>query len=283
MLQTATDRYIDAFWVMPNLPQGVRVWCHKLLHLKSLGNFFNVQTSVYHVVRYVIKGSGLVKVNSISYNINAGMMFSALPGVYIEMRDTPDNPWQWLELQLTGEDAGCLVQGMGFVSGNPVVELPDWRAGRVWRRMFAYYRREDRTPYQAVSLLYEFVDACGAAHNYREQDSGYGRLVDMARSIIESQGRLEINVNDLARRLGVERSTLFRAFREELEMTPSQYVNAKRLAMAVDMLANTGLKVSSIAALCGFSSDKYFINWFGAHKGCSPAKWRRSRPVLPTT
>ena len=65
-----------------------------------------------------------------------------------------------------------------------------------------------------------------------------------------------------------------RMFRESFGMPPHQYVLARRLTRACELLRQGALPLSEIALACGFSSASHFSNRFRGALGASPGEYR---------
>ena len=70
-------------------------------------------------------------------------------------------------------------------------------------------------------------------------------------------------------------SQLQRVFKRSTRMSLSQYVTQLRIGRACQMLVQTGLPMSHIAAECGFSDTAHFTRQFRAAKGLPPTRYRR--------
>jgi AraC family transcriptional regulator len=75
----------------------------------------------------------------------------------------------------------------------------------------------------------------------------------------------------------VEISPLYlpRAFKSAVGQSPHQYVLARRIERARDLLRNTDSPIVEVALSSGFSSQSHLCNWFLRSVGVSPAAYRR--------
>jgi transcriptional regulator GlxA family with amidase domain len=83
-------------------------------------------------------------------------------------------------------------------------------------------------------------------------------------------------VAGLAANLGVSHSSLYRAFRDQLGQTPSDYMQRLRIEEAKMQLRAGGQSCTQIAMKLGFSSSQYFSQTFKRYTGRSPLEYRRS-------
>lgn len=73
---------------------------------------------------------------------------------------------------------------------------------------------------------------------------------------------------------------LTRNFRKYLNMTPTEYINQKRISYAAELLLNESHEVIDICFMCGFNSLSHFYHLFKKTYGCSPIKFIRNHSGL---
>ncbi len=104
----------------------------------------------------------------------------------------------------------------------------------------------------------------------------------MARAVAEAEHYFaehfaeSVNIEQLARKLGVAYSHFRRAFKMQTGFAPWQYMVHLRLSRARRMLASSDATLDDIANQLRFSSSSHFSVTFKKAYGISPAIWRRS-------
>lgn len=68
--------------------------------------------------------------------------------------------------------------------------------------------------------------------------------------------------------------TLSRMFKSQVGIGFTEYVNAKRLDYAKELLLTTSYSIREISILSGFGNDNYFSRIFKASTGVSPTRFR---------
>lgn len=68
---------------------------------------------------------------------------------------------------------------------------------------------------------------------------------------------------------------LCRVFKSVMSVTPTEYINSKRLEYAVYLLMQTSEEIIDISMLCGFSSLSHFYHLFKQKYHCPPSKFRK--------
>lgn len=99
------------------------------------------------------------------------------------------------------------------------------------------------------------------------------RTARALRHIAANLGK-DLRMPALAEAAGMSERSLLRAFREELETTPADYVQRARVAEAQRRLTAPRAPAKRIAGLCGFSSAEVMRRAFHRELGVSPADYR---------
>ena len=98
--------------------------------------------------------------------------------------------------------------------------------------------------------------------------------VSKALSIIHARYAEELDVESLAREVGVSRSVLGERFAELIGEPPMRYCARWRMQVAAEMLRD-GESSAKIAYAVGFNSEPAFNRAFKREYGAPPATWRR--------
>jgi len=79
----------------------------------------------------------------------------------------------------------------------------------------------------------------------------------------------------LAQLQGINASYLSSLFRRETGQTVTDYVNRKRIRLAMRLLGTTKLQVQTVALRCGISDVNYFSKLFRKYTQRTPKEYRR--------
>lgn len=104
--------------------------------------------------------------------------------------------------------------------------------------------------------------------------AGHDETIKALMIFVQEHFHEAISVDRLAQQAHISRRGCFRLFREELHMSPLEYIRGVRLQQAHRMLVNTNLSLTEIASRCGFSSGSYFGKAFREDYGCAPMTYR---------
>ena len=85
-----------------------------------------------------------------------------------------------------------------------------------------------------------------------------------------------LRLDDLADHAGMSRRTFTRHFRQEVGLSPGQWLTQQRIALARQLLESTDLPEDRIAERAGFGTAASFRQHLQAAVGVSPHAYRRT-------
>jgi AraC-like DNA-binding protein len=116
-------------------------------------------------------------------------------------------------------------------------------------------------------------------HDLTETEAG--RVESVALEKVEKAitwfgSRLASNpsVEEVGRAVGLSVSQLRRNFQEILRQSPKKVFDQLRFQRAIQLMTDTGMKLSTVAESCGFDSLSAFSRAFKGRFGISPEHWR---------
>jgi AraC family transcriptional regulator len=88
----------------------------------------------------------------------------------------------------------------------------------------------------------------------------------------------DLSLEAMAEEVEISPLYLPRAFKSAVGQSPHQYVLARRIERARELLRDTDLPIVDVALSSGFSSQSHLSNWFLRMVGVSPATYRKQGP-----
>jgi len=182
-----------------------------------------------------------------------------------------------------------LVFGMHFASPAGVVpadrwaELPDRvLLGALARSSDTAYRRGDPLGQRQAKLCLEQLLGLiwNAAHS--PQPSATDTAVQEVAQAIRQDPSHDWSVAAMAAQASLSRAQFTRRFVAQHGVPPAQYVIRARVERAHQLLTETGMTVTQVAAALGYTDVAYFSRQYKFRTGTSPGQVRRERsgPLL---
>ena len=90
----------------------------------------------------------------------------------------------------------------------------------------------------------------------------------------------ELSIKELSDFVGKSRSSLFRLFRDHLDISPIDFIKKERVQHAKQLLEQTDISVSEACYQSGFNTMSYFGKVFKKEMGCSPSDYAFKNKIL---
>lgn len=231
----------------------------------------------HYLIHYIISGQGWYETRDARYHLKAGDVFLAFPHTPMTYYAHQDDPWEYCWVGFNGSDALSIVLAAGFTKKSPVIfqfprgDLLEDRISQIYQchgSDQAHSLEMTGKLYSALALLVE--NAPDTAHG--AQDT----YVQKAMEYINGHFAYPVSVEEIACYTGISRSQLYRAFQQQLHMSPKEYLTRFRIRQACRLLKNTDLPVSTIAGSAGFDNSLYFSRVFKKAMGQSPSQYRKA-------
>ena len=102
-------------------------------------------------------------------------------------------------------------------------------------------------------------------------------IVGITKIIEDNIANTEFNVDILAAKLNISRSTLYRRTLETINMTPIDMIRNIRMKRAASLLELTDKTVAEISEMVGYAEQRYFGRCFKKEYGTTPKQYAKSK------
>lgn len=220
---------------------------------------FGPALRTHWLLHYVVSGKGYFKIGDRWYTVTAGNMFVIPPFVETYYEADACDPWEYIWIGFTKDEK---IK----VDFEDVMYIPHAR------RIFEDMKRcsamhSGKTEFlcgkiwQILSMIF---DKQNEAVDY----------IEKAVNIINSEYMRNITVQDIADRIGLERTYFSNLFKMRLSLSPKQYLLKIRMEQAAVFLKEYGYSVSVTALSVGYSDVYTFSKMFKQYFGVSPSQYK---------
>lgn len=101
-------------------------------------------------------------------------------------------------------------------------------------------------------------------------------VAETAKKFIDENFSRAISLEDIAAAVSLSPIYFHSIFKATCRMTPHEYLVARRLSAAKEMLWDTRISISDVAQKCGFGCQQYLSEVFKKQLGTTPGQYRKS-------
>lgn len=241
---------------------------------ESNGNFQWNSLVPRHYFHIIQSGRGIFNADGKDFEVGKDQLFCFFPGQYIEYHDFPETPWKYTWIGFEGPKVDTALAGIEITKKNPLVDLSDnLKFKAVLLPGIQQIIKNSYHQFFPVIFAWNLLNVL-APSNFEQPASDNQKLYEEAKILLDSQMENILTVDLLAERLGVNRSTLFRAFKNYGKISPKKYIDDIRFEKATELLIHSKMPISRIARACGFAEHHYFSNAFRKRFGLTPGEYR---------
>ncbi len=224
-----------------------------------------------YLLHYIINGKGKFTVRSKTYALGAGEYFLIKPDEITYYEADAHSPWEYAWISFSGERAEKILSELGLIS-VPVkkAEDPAEFAARITQLVEIYEDSPQNTLEQLRCVYGIFAQMANGASSESLKD-GY---IKKAVRFIRHNFAFDIKISDIANHVGIDRTYLYKLFVRETGLSPKEYLTDYRLKKAKQMLSETDMSVSQVAASCGYPELPPFSRTFKQKFGVAPSEFK---------
>ena len=223
-----------------------------------------------YLLHYVISGCGTYTVGGETYTLHPNDCFLIRPGERTQYTADQNDPWEYMWVAFDGFDVLEILRRTGLVSSYVASVENGTEFQRYMQEMIEEFNKGSL--FKVMSCFYGAMSVLEkAAHggSYTREHE----YVNKAIGYIKSNYGYPIQISDLARHIGIDRTYLYRIFTASENMSPKQYLMQVRINAAKKMLLAGTYSVGETALSCGFSDSASFCGRFKRITGMTPKEF----------
>ena len=222
------------------------------------GHFFGPAVRDHYLIHFVVSGKGIYRIGEREYEVSEGEMFVIPPNEETFYQADKENPWSYIWI------------GFNADGGLPL-KLKDVEKCPEAKGVFNSIKNADKTENgRSAYLSARLWDLFSVLLDKKDVRYDY---VEMALDCIHSEYMNGITVEDIAKRLNLDRSYFYTIFKKRTGISPKKYLLNHRMNIAANLLKERKLSVSVAAYSVGYTDIFNFSKMFKKHFGVSPSKY----------
>lgn len=235
-----------------------------------------------YLIHYILGGKGIYKTDGRIYQLSEGDAFLIRPNTLIYYEADRYHPWTYTWIGFQG------LKMDEYFKRTSLLETPcfhydrDDRVRLCHEKMFEAYNLPENRDLMMNSILYEYLYLLASKFPRKSIPPKEKKIsyVEEALRHIEANYAHSVNIQVIADHLNIERTYLYRLFKDITGVSPQEYLLDYRIRRACSLLKETDLPVSDIARSVGYGDALYFSRLFKQKKGSPPSEYRKGQASL---
>ena len=263
------DRFMFDEGYFPDIRMSL-CCCHRYDPSEHLGPIVPER----YIINIVEAGRGVLDIGNRRLNVVAGQAFVLFPGKQVSWKADGLEPWNYIGVELAGEDVGKFIERLGLTPQTPLIEFSS--AHKAMDLAYDLFM-ECSKKYQSLfaisgcfSALLECVEESLVARKIPAKNFYMNRAVEY----IKEHYNENLSVENIANMLGIERSYLSRLFKTYKNKSTQNYIIDYRIQRAKKMFEEEDLNVSQVCTAVGYTNIYCFSRIFKSRVGMSPKEYR---------
>ena len=251
----------------------------RMERVARLGNHSRTLRLNHFALLVVESGKLAVESREQYFELARGDLFAIFPKVPVRYGDLVRRRGRHTLLVPTGAQAADALAELGFTVEQPCLRGKfDRVLEPLLKKVEAAYSDNRHDQFFPTLTAWEMIGLIAPKADQEETaDQGPRGVAAAAHYILNREFLSAITVEQVALRLGVTRSTVFRQFKAAYGLSPKDYLNSLRLERACRLLENGRASVKEVAHLSGYESPHHFGRAFRKHFDVSPTQYAEKR------
>lgn len=232
----------------------------------------------FYIIHYINKGSGTIKINGKIKELKTNDTFIVKPNQLLIQTADNNDPWELVFFAIGGPMADFLISRTVFAYNNYFSFKDKAFSEEISKSInnVLNFNTNTLTNFNHLFNLLAFFESSSTPKKPKDvirKNSGED-IVDSVKTYIKSNYSKPIKVSDISKQLNLNRSHLFRIFKQRTNMSIEEYLTMTRINQACHLLKTTNFTVSTISSLVGFQYYPNFSKHFKENIGTTPTKYR---------
>ncbi|MFA6701214.1 MAG: AraC family transcriptional regulator [Dysgonamonadaceae bacterium] len=229
-------------------------------------------------ILYISKGKGEFRSESLKKTeISKGQIILLFPGQWHTYCPSVESGWNEYYIGFEGSIIENIINNDFINKNNQILDIgvnEDLVKLYTSAIQVAKDEKKSAQQYLAGIVLHIIGLILSYSHNRNFELNNSDQIIEKAKIIMTENIHHQIDIQEIATKLGTSYSWFRKTFREYTGYAPAQYFQELKLRKAKELIAESVLSIKEIAFNLDFSSYEYFLSFFRKRVGCTPLEYR---------
>ncbi len=245
------------------------------------GHYYGPAVRDHFLVHYIHSGKGRFCIGEREYHLQRGQCFLICPDIVTYYQADDEDPWHYSWVGFHGLKAESYLQQAGLNLEQPIFScgskdfISDCFSNMIESRALRK-GREIRLLGYLYLFLSQLIEQHGMDRSSDRADTRKEVYVQKAVEYIGMNYSRKMSINELSRHIGLDRSYLGSLFKEQLDVSPQDFLIHFRMSKACELIKSNNLTIGDISRSVGYDDQLLFSKLFKKYLGVPPSEYRKN-------
>ncbi len=237
-----------------------------------------------YLIFYVKKGSGTIECDNQNFVVHKDDSYIFRPNILSIQRANKEDPFEIYFFAFDGKLAPKLIERTIFRKDQVAVSVPSNNLCDLIKNAAENISATGTSQFEKLEYLfkllshYDLSNSISLLQKSSRQDL-HNEIVYNVKKYIQLNYSNKIRISDIASRLNINRSHLYRIFKENTGTSIEDYIISVRINEAKRFFQETDLSSQKISEVVGYFHYSSFFNAFKQKAGMTPQQYRKKYQV----
>jgi AraC-like DNA-binding protein len=227
------------------------------------------EATIEYILHFVFKGVVHCQIDDTKVDFCAGQVFIVTPQSRIIYTTDEGRAWECCVVSFNGTEVHELLKSLGIDKENPVLTFQNPELLRsTYQKMVDVFKLQSNNIYSYLGnllIIFSLID--------KKEANDIGSLVNRIKEYVHMFYMMDISVEKISNNFNMDRSNLFRIFKNATGISIVHYIIDYRVERAKDLLMINQMNITEVSFACGFGSSSHFASVFKEKTGLTPKEF----------
>lgn len=247
-------------------------------HFKAFQPYYTEREHLAsYLMKYTLSGQGRLHYQGQTYVLEKGDVFLIDCQHYQYYETISDEPWEMAWVHFHGGASSLFYQDY-LKNGEQTFKTRTKRIGRIMENLLQLQvNRNARTDFTCSLLLHELLNELVIQKNELDfLETDVPSYIFALQTFLDDHFQEAVTLDSLEKSFMINKYQLNKEFSKYIGTPPIEYLIAKRMNLAKDLLRYTTKPIKEIAMDVGIENTPYFSRLFKIKTGVTPNTYRKN-------
>ncbi|MDO5522468.1 MAG: AraC family transcriptional regulator [Bacteroidia bacterium] len=228
---------------------------------------------------YISKGKGIFASETTrKTSIRKGQVMVLFPGQWHSYQPLKETGWNEYYIGFEGSIIDAVIEKNFLSTQNQILDVgTNEELVNLFSTAIKIAKEDKKSAQQYLAgIVFHILGMILSLSQNRSYDAREStQVIERAKIIMGENIHKEIDIKEIASKLGTSYSWFRKFFKEYTGYAPAQYFQELKLRKAKVLLTETNLPIKEIAYELNFSSIEYFLSFFKQRVKITPSEYRK--------